>query len=139
MFCSTKKFKPKNVGLKRFNLKKINKIKNVHPFFFTMDHIYWCCEDYGEYFIENVDPEEEEEFFCVKDYFKMMDNFYRYGIGFPKKMLHKNKLIVHYSGKNICFFQDIYNYRSNRHIIPMCCYIGEKRFFLLQVSKNYLS
>ena len=89
-----------------------------------MEKIHDYCFDHGKYIIE-YDDFGQEEFFCNKNYFKMMDNFYRYGIGFPKEIIHKNKLLVQNVVKNHYRFINIYEDKYNLHRDPKIIYIDD--------------
>ena len=110
-------FEPKSWELKPFDLTKINNIVNIHPFqyimwtlngfypFFddegkfmneygeTMDDEGKIRNEYGEIIDEN--PDEGELVFGCK-YFEILDNYYRYGIGFDPifNLQDENKLYI---------------------------------------------
>ena len=92
MICSSKKlrnFKPKKWELEPFDLEKINSIKSVHPFYYIMRDVYKYYQEEGIFFISGAGPPEED---LVKgmNYFQMLDNYYRYGIGFNNKEMLRN-------------------------------------------------
>ena len=117
-------FKPESWELKPFDLTKINKIVDIHPFQYIMNiklygyypffddegnfkdeygHILDENPDEGELFkfindyrnILDENPDEGELIFGCK-YFEILDNYYRYGIGFDPifNLQDENKLYI---------------------------------------------
>ena len=134
MNCLTENLIQKITELEPFDLKKINMLKKVHPFYFIMDKIFGYWFDQGIYIIEEDDC-EAEEFFCNKKYFKMLDNFYRYGIGFSEKLIHKNKLLIKEFEKNKCSFVSIYDYKYSSFGFPEVININEDKYIVILYPK----
>ena len=96
-------FKPESWELKPFDLTKINKIVDIHPFQYIMNKLYVYypffdyegnfMDEYGHILDEN--PDEGELIFGCK-YFEILDNYYRYGIGFDPifNLQDENKLYI---------------------------------------------
>ena len=82
-------FKPSNWEIKPFDLKKINDIKVNHPYQKIMILVYKYYCPYVDGFPGDILNEV--------DYFKVLDNYYRYGISFQKKheLYPENVLYVH--------------------------------------------
>ena len=95
-FEERKNFKPKSWKLKPFDLKKINDIKQIHPFHYIMRIIFKYYPYYDEDDTYLYDDPDEEDLLNSLEYFEMLDNFNRYGIGFnPDDMLRRgNELHV---------------------------------------------
>ena len=73
--------------LENFDLKKLDKIIYYHPFRYLIDQFYFFNEMYMSNY-ENIDV-------LVDDYFKRLNNYYRYGIVFNSKNMHQgNKLLL---------------------------------------------
>lgn len=85
------KFIPSKWELKPFDLKKINDISNNHHYQQIMFITYKCYPNYQT----GSDDEDGLDYYgtglendVVEDlnYFEILDNFYRYGITFQKKI-----------------------------------------------------
>ena len=106
MICSSKKlrnFKPKKWELEPFDLKEINSLENVHPFYFIMIIIYKYYQEKGIFIIGGAGP-PEEDVLTGMNYFKMLDNYYRYGIGFTKDMICRNVLFIKKDNKEDSYY-----------------------------------
>ena len=91
-----KNFKTTNLELEPFDLTKLDKIERVHPFHQLMFEIY----KYSPYMEDGhlIDQKEEygKDLIWGFKYFEMLDNFYRYGIGFDTRhaLQTGNKLFI---------------------------------------------
>ena len=90
--------------LENFDLKKLDKMEYPHPFNYLINTINLDIEDYfGEDLdefdnpIDNNNYENKSIDVLGDDYFKILDNYYRYGIVFnSKNVQQRNKLLVKY-------------------------------------------
>ena len=88
--------------LENFDLKKLDKIKYPHPFNYLINTIslntcVYFGEDFDEFHnpIDNNNYENKSIDVLGDDYFKILDNYYRYGIVFNSKVVHQgNKLLI---------------------------------------------
>ena len=90
--------------LENFDVKKLDKINYPHPFNYLIDTIYiitirYFGGDHDEFYnpIDNNNYENKSIDVLGDDYFKILDNYYRYGIVFNSKVVHQgNKLLIKY-------------------------------------------
>ena len=88
--------------LENFDVKKLDKMKYPHPFKYLIETIYFYTKDYfGEDFDEFYNPIDNNNYenksidVLGDDCFKILDNYYRYGIVFNSKDVHQgNKLLI---------------------------------------------
>ena len=88
--------------LENFDVKKLDNVIYPHPFYYLINTIYLYNEDYfGEDFDEFYNPIDNNNYenksidVLGDDYFKILDNYYRYGIVFNSKDVQQgNKLLI---------------------------------------------
>ena len=88
--------------LENFDVKKLDKMKYPHPFNYLINRFSLNSYDYfgGDFDefdnpIDNNNYENKSIDVLGDDYFKILDNYYRYGIVFNSKVVHEgNKLLI---------------------------------------------
>ena len=81
--------------LENFDLKKLDKMKYPHPFNYLINTIYFDHFDDFDNPIDNNNYENKSIDVLGDDYFKILNNYYRYGIVFNSKDVHQgNKLLI---------------------------------------------
>ena len=88
--------------LENFDVKKLDKMKHPHSFNYLINTISlntynYFGEDFDEFYnpIDNNNYENKSIDVLGDDYFKILDNYYRYGIVFNSKVVQQgNKLLI---------------------------------------------
>ena len=100
-----------------FDVKKIDKIRFSHPFEYLMLKFFHARLIGGNNYENKIND------FLRDDYFKILDNYYRYGIVFNSKDVHQgNKLIIKEYNSNhyvVLDLKDIKRYQQNLKIINL--------------------